>query len=108
VDEKREFSRVYKQAQIGFSLLPSQKIQRNITADLSTSGVRFISDIFLPLRSNVKLEIRLPSALRPIDAVAEVVRVKTVLEDERYEVAVKFSQIDKEDSDFIRDYLYGG
>lgn len=103
--EKREFARIYKQAAISYSLLPSHKAQRKITADLSAGGLRFISDFFLPLHSSVKLEINLPQAQKPINAIAEVMWIKSVFGDERYEVGVKFLQIDNDAAELIRKYL---
>ncbi|MEW6075088.1 MAG: PilZ domain-containing protein [Candidatus Omnitrophota bacterium] len=95
--EKRKFSRVSEYDEISYSIIPHPKSKNKLTLDLSAGGIRFIADEFIPLNSLLRLEIRLLHCSKVINAIAKVVRVKSLFGDERFEIGVEFVDIKKED-----------
>ncbi len=105
--DKRKFHRVSRDDIVSYRSLsqagkPAQVIN-NISMDLSSSGIRFISYEFFPLGDMLRLEIRLKDEL--IELTGRVVRVKEMYNDERYEVALEFISIDKEDAKKLKKIL---
>jgi len=103
--EKRKFSRISEQCVITYSAAPDYKSKRKISADLSAGGLRFISDHFLPLGSIVRIQLSLKYIPRVINAVAKVMRVKEIFDDECYEVGAEFVDIARPDLRFLHKYL---
>lgn len=105
IKERRKFSRITEDDSIGYVLVPNFKSARSLTQDLSIGGIRFFSKSFIPARSVLKVEIKLKYIPRVINALARIMWIREVFENERYEVGVEFIDINKEDSNFLNYYL---
>ncbi|MFH1397531.1 MAG: PilZ domain-containing protein [Candidatus Omnitrophota bacterium] len=97
--DKRKFPRIARDDIVSYRSLsqpgkPAQAIN-NISMDLSSGGIRFISYEFFPLGDRLRLEIRLKEEL--IELTGRVVRVKEMYNDETFEVSLEFTSIDKDD-----------
>ena len=103
--ERRKFKRINEQTAVGYSVMPNYKSERKLTQDLSLGGIKFISDHFIPVGSVLKLEISLKHTPRVISAVARLVWIKAIFNDEHYDAGAEFIEIDREDLEFMRDYL---
>jgi c-di-GMP-binding flagellar brake protein YcgR len=99
---RRRFARVAEFEEISYSIIPHSKIRKKLTLDLSVGGSRFISDDFIPVGSLLKIEIKLKSSQRVINAIAKIMWVKSLFGDERYEIGVEFTHIKKEDAQFFQ------
>lgn len=95
--EKRKFTRFFEYDEISYSVIPHPKSKNKLTLDLSEGGIRFIADEFIPLNSLLRLEIKLLHCSKVINAIAKVVRVKSLFGDERFEIGVEFIDIKKDD-----------
>ena len=73
-----------------------------LTVNLSGSGIRFVSDQDFPVGSFLILRIILRPFI-PIQAVGKILRVRSVRdgEEERFEIAVEFSEIAEADREAI-------
>lgn len=78
-----------------------------MTRDLSLGGVRFISDNFIPAHSVLRLEIKLEYGHfeKTIYAIARLIWIREIFDDERYEVGAEFIDISGEDLKFLSDYF---
>jgi len=104
-EEKRKFARVKDQCSVSYSIIPQGKTGRKMTLDLSQGGLRFISDHFIPLHSNLKIEIKLKDIPKAISAIIKPIWIKEIFDDERYELGAEFVHINSEDLKFLKDYF---
>jgi len=103
--ERRKFIRIDEQTAVSYSVMPNYKSERKLTQDLSLGGIKFISDHFMPVGSILKIEIRLKHIPKVINAVVKLIWIKAIFNDEQYDVGVEFVHIDREDLEFMHDYL---
>ncbi|MGP8153892.1 MAG: PilZ domain-containing protein [Smithella sp.] len=64
--------------------------------DISTSGIKIKSNIFLPVNTFLKMDIKLKYMQQKIDALGKVKWIKTIVENESYDVGVQFISIPHE------------
>ncbi len=103
--ERRRFIRINEQDAVSYRIMPHYKSERKLTHDLSLGGIKFISGHFIPAGSVLKLEISLKHVPRVISAVARLIWIKAIFDDEHYDAGAEFIEIDREDLEFMRDYL---
>ncbi|MFH1457858.1 MAG: PilZ domain-containing protein [Candidatus Omnitrophota bacterium] len=105
MQERRKFLRLKENDKICFSEIPYSKSERILSLDVSIGGVRFLSNHFIKPQSTLKIEMAFERAKKAINVLAVVKWIKSVYEDERYEVGAEFVDIDKEDARFLNDYV---
>ena len=103
--ERRKFVRLREDDLICFSEIPQAKSYRILSLDVSMGGIRFLSDHFINPLSTLKIEMSFEREKKMMAVLAVVRWVKSVYEDERYEVGAEFIDIREEDSRFLHDYL---
>jgi hypothetical protein len=103
--ERRRFLRIPLSAPIQFKKIGYIKDERNISKDLSVRGVRFLSQRFVPVSSYIKIEVHIKKNYSPIKFISKVIWIKSVYDDELFEVGVQIWDISKEDNDFLRNAL---
>ena len=103
--ERRKFVRIRQQDIVNYTVLSQFKNRRKLTQDLSLGGARFISDNFIPIHAILKLEIKLMDTPKMINAVARVVWIREIFDDENFEVGVEFMDISTEDLAFLNEHL---
>jgi len=103
--ERRRFIRIKEDDAINFTTIPTYKSTSSLTKDLSIGGIRFFSGHFIPLHSILKLEIKLKFLPRIIYAIARIVWIKEIFDDERYDIGVEFIEINKQDLRLLDHYL---
>ncbi|MEI8176080.1 MAG: PilZ domain-containing protein [Candidatus Omnitrophota bacterium] len=77
----------------------------SLTSNISTGGVRFITDEFLPYTARLVIEINLPLPERPVSAVSKISWIRKMPAGEQYEVGNQFLEISKEDKNRLSKYL---
>lgn len=105
MEEKRKYFRLKEGDSISYTIIPNYKSERMITIDLSVGGIRFITEHFVSPDSVIKLELTLERAKRVVNAIAQVRWIRSIYDDERYEIGVEFIDIEREDSQFLNQYL---
>jgi len=83
----------------------AKSIKGTITKNLSEGGVRFHTDNFISLACRLVVEVRLPSASKPIRAISKVAWIKKLPMGENYEVGNQFLDMTKEDKVIVSDYV---
>ena len=109
--EKRRYLRVGEDDEISYSIIspfpPEQarRSTRNLTSDLSTGGIRFRTDGFIPPKSVLKVQLTMKHERKAVEAIVRVAWVREVFGDERYELGAEFVSISQESLRFLRAYL---
>lgn len=73
--------------------------------DISKGGVGLISSKFIPLNSNLVMEIALSPKSEPLLAVGKVKWVQKLGSQERYRVGMAFTDISAQAGNRLEDYL---
>lgn len=112
--ERREYVRIYKELDISYYY--HGKTFQSKTRNISYGGVCFISNVFIPLDSNLACKVYLNNNKEnPIDVVMNILRVQMVdsyeetetpdFREQRYEVAGMFDFIVAEERELLVKFL---
>lgn len=106
--DRRHFLRLSASVSIKFRRISDGKVvnRQKITKDISISGIRFLSDEFIPVSSYLKVNLSLRRSVKPLEFICRVVRIKSVFNAETYEIGAQILQIDKESYNQIKKYIY--
>ncbi|MFC1576985.1 PilZ domain-containing protein [Candidatus Omnitrophota bacterium] len=107
VQDKRRFPRMELKVTLGYKDLkklgrPSINV---VTTDLGEGGVRFQSDQFISLACRLIVEIKIPTAQKPIRAISKVAWIKKVPLSDQYDIGNQFLEISKEDKENVATFV---
>lgn len=79
----------------------------SFTCDVSTGGVRFMTNKFFSTARQLILELDIPTLTKPLKAVSKIVWIKKAKagEDYEYEVGNQFMEITEKDKELIAKYV---
>jgi len=106
--EKRQFLRIPLSVPIQFKETGHTVEETNLSRDVSIKGIRFLSHKFVPVSSFIKAELDVTKdegRLEPIKFIAKVVWVKSIYEDELFEIGAEIYEITKADSSHLASVL---
>jgi len=81
------------------------KVVYNICKDVSASGAKIQSNIFLPIDTLLKIDFKLKNFQHMISAMGKVKWIKIIFEDECYDAGVEFVDTPKEAIQKLSDYI---
>ena len=111
MDEKRKAKRLQEESEITVTILscggkPSkEKVIYNYSKDISSSGARIHANIFLPVDTVLKMDIKLKYLKQMITAMGKVKWIKIVCDDESYDAGVEFVHTPAEAIRKLTDYI---
>ncbi|MCI0596531.1 MAG: PilZ domain-containing protein [candidate division Zixibacteria bacterium] len=73
--------------------------------DISAGGMRFLSEQFVPERSNLKLSVYIPPIDQVLHATARILRVRRSRKSVLFYVAVRFLDLDKDTQLALNDFV---
>ena len=103
--DKRRYLRIPLSLPIKFKRIGYIIVEGNLSKDLSVQGIKFLSQKFVPVQSFIKIEIYLKDNHEPVKFIANVAWIKSVFEDELFEIGAKIVEISREDSFILREAL---
>jgi c-di-GMP-binding flagellar brake protein YcgR len=95
-EEKRRDKRIKNENKLIFEIiscdssLKNKKIFYTLTKDMSLGGVNIRTDTFLPVDTLVKIDLPLPKMHKMISVRGKVRWIKSLYEDEVFEVGLEF------------------
>ncbi|HON58192.1 MAG TPA: PilZ domain-containing protein [Smithella sp.] len=110
-EEKRKNERLKEQHDVTITIVSdNEKLSKmkkfyHLSKDLSGSGVKLSGDMFLPVDTTVKMELKLENLHQKIIALGRVKWIKTIVEDVSYEAGVEFVDTSEETIRKIEDYI---
>jgi c-di-GMP-binding flagellar brake protein YcgR len=111
--EKRREKRIKKENKLIFEVfstdrnLENKKIHYTLTKDISLGGVNIRTDTFLPVDTLVKIDLPLPKMHKIISVRGKVRWVKSLYDDEVFEVGLEFVDTPHEVITSLIGHLYG-
>ena len=89
--EKRRFARVSFREPVQFKAPKDSAFSGSLAYDISTEGLRFQTDNFIPLNESLMLELQL-SAQNSLSLHGKVIWVQMVPHSDRYQIGVQFDE----------------
>lgn len=111
MEERRRSQRIQEDSEIIITVgAQSDKFQKetemnNRGKDISTSGIRISTNIFLPIDTLLMMDIKLKYLQQKIKALGKVKWIKVIIEDESYEVGVQFVSSTRDATHKLADYI---
>lgn len=109
--EKRQSKRLEEENEITIKVvstdkLPSnQKVIYHISKDISTTGARIRTNVFLPVDTLLKIELTLKDPPRLVVAVGKVKWIRSLYGDETYEAGLEFNDTSRETIKLLADHV---
>ncbi len=111
MDEKRKAKRLREESEITVTIISlggkpaKEKVIYNYSKDISASGARIHANIFLPVDTILKMDIKLKNLQQMITAMGKVRWIKIVCDDESYDAGVEFVHTPAEAIRKLADYV---
>lgn len=109
--ERRRAKRIAEESEVTITIIaggkkyPRGKVIYNSSKDISVSGARIQSNIFLPVDTLLKIDFKMKNLQQMITAMGKVKWIKVVCEDECYDAGVEFVNTPKEAIDRLSAYI---
>jgi len=111
MEERRKAKRLAEENEVTITILaggkkyPRGKVIYNTSKDISASGTKIQSNIFLPVDTLLKIDFQLKSIQQMITAMGKVKWIKIICEDECYDAGVEFANTPKEAIEKLSAYI---
>jgi hypothetical protein len=110
MNEKRRAKRLAEENEVTITIVAGGKFSRekviyNSSKDISETGAKIQSNIFLPIDTLLKIDFKLKNIQQMITAMGKVKWIKIICEDECYDAGVEFVNTPREATKKIADYI---
>ena len=111
MDGKRRAKRLAEESEVTITIVaggkkyPKGKVIYNSSKDISVSGAKIQSNIFLPIDTLLKIDFKLKNLQQMIAAMGKVKWIKIICEDECYDAGVEFVNTPGEAIQKLSDYI---
>lgn len=111
MDERRRAKRLVEEGEVtitivaGWKKYPKGKVIYNSSKDISASGAKIQSNIFLPIDTLLKIDFKLKNLQEMITAMGKVKWIKIICEDECYDAGVEFVNTPREAIEKLSEYI---
>jgi hypothetical protein len=111
MEEKRRAKRLEEESELTITIVaggkkfPKEKVIYNHSKNISVSGAKIQSNIFLPIDALIKMDIKLKNLQQIITAMGKVKWIKIICEDESYDAGVEFVNTPGEAIKKLADYI---
>jgi len=111
MDEKRRAKRLKEESEVTITIVAGgkkyskEKVIYNSSKNISVSGAKIQSNIFLPIDTLLKIDFKLKNLQQMITATGKVKWIKIICEDECYHAGVEFVNTPAEAIKKLSDYV---
>lgn len=111
MDERRRARRLKEETEITITILsgnkkyPRGKVIYNTSKDISASGAKIQSNIFLPLDTLLRIDFKMKNLQHMITTMGKVKWIKIICEDECYDAGIEFVNTPREAMQKLTDYI---
>ncbi len=102
--ERRKIPRIKIRAPVRYQIKSSKSYGAALTSDFSQEGLRFTCDEYVSPQTEFVLEVFLAELTRNIHANGRVVWSQRLPHSNRYQLGIKFTEIENEDKKCISEY----
>jgi hypothetical protein len=111
MDERRRAPRLQEESEVTITVLadgkecPNEDVIYNHGKDISASGIRLHAEMFLPVNTLLKMDIKLKYLQQKISAIGKIKWIKIIVEDQSYEAGVQFVSSPREATQKLVEYV---
>jgi hypothetical protein len=111
MDERRRTPRIKEENKVTITVISGEenisekKVNYYLSKDISASGIRIQTNIFLHVNTQLKIEVKLKDSPQIITAFAKVIWIKTFSNVGFYEAGLKFFKTSNEMIQQLEDYI---
>ena len=111
MDERRKTPRIKEENKVTITVISGEenisekKVNYYLSKDISASGIRIQTNIFLHVNTQLKIELKLKDSPQIITAFAKVIWIKTFSNVGFYEAGLKFFDTSNEIIQQLEDYI---
>ena len=109
--ERRRSERLAEENEIAINIVskdklsPDKRIHYHISKDISSSGARIQSNVFLPVDTLIKIQLTLKQPPRMVTALGKVKWARSLYADESFEAGLEFVDTSSETIQLLADYI---
>ncbi|MBM3252356.1 MAG: PilZ domain-containing protein [Candidatus Omnitrophica bacterium] len=103
--EKRTSERKNIYASVRYQLKSSQAFGATSSCDISEGGLRLNFERFVPNNTEFLLQMNLPAMPKIVNALGKVVWANRIPHSDRYQLGLKFIEIEDREKTGVSDYL---
>ena len=109
--DKRKSKRLTQENEITIKIVPKEKLPSDkktiyhISKDISSSGVRIQSNVFLPVNTLIKIQLNLKAPPRMVTALGKVKWIRSLYGDESYEAGLEFVDTSSETIQLLAEHI---
>jgi len=104
-EDKRTCERKRVYASVRYQLKSSQNFGSTLSCDISEGGLRLNFDKFVPNDTEFLLHMNLPTMPKIVNALGRVVWSNRIPHSDRYQLGLKFVEIDDKQKEDVSGYL---
>lgn len=105
LEEKRQFPRLNVHIPLRCQYKSFSKFNFTLMRDISEGGLKFVSEEFIPPKTDLVLEFKLSPEAEMIKAVAEIVWIQQIRGSDWYRIGIQFLNINPERKKEIARYV---
>jgi len=105
IPERRRYTRIPESLQISYEVIPIKTINDHIIKDISQGGIRFVTNVFVPKDSKLKIRITFPRTLFSFEALAKCMWIREIPYSGEFEIGVEFLDIPTEIVGYLTDHI---
>ena len=103
--ERRSFERKNVYASVRYQSRTSRNYGSTLTRDISEGGLRLSFDRFVPLNTDLILQMNLPTVPEVVSAIGTVVWSHRIPHSDRYQLGIRFQEISEKQRSEVSDWL---
>lgn len=107
MEERRKFVRVPDTSQVSYKVISEERLGEYIARDISQGGLRFFAHEFIPKGSLLKIRISSNEKVFSFEAMAKLVWIREIPDNDKYEVGVEFIDLPKNLVEYVINYIKG-
>ncbi|MFC1703398.1 PilZ domain-containing protein [Candidatus Omnitrophota bacterium] len=103
--DRRRFAREDVHVPVRYEIKASKQFGATLTKDISEGGIKMTLERFLPLHTEVKLNINLEEIATLVHALGSIAWLRQIPYSDRYQLGIKFLEMDENYKKSLREYL---
>lgn len=113
MSEKRKEKRIEEEIRVRIKLIPEDKYKHDknivyaLTKDISSGGVKIVTDKRLPIDAMLKIELTLSKIRKLVQATARVRWINQLYDDDVFEMGLEFVDTPADSVMLLLEYIYG-